>query len=125
VLVVFALYAQDIPLQSDPAPTTDSVDTKALSRLDNRCDGLAKDITNQSEKTLDEMEKRELRLKDKFMLKDTMVAKKLFGDIQTQIRQLSSKLTVRMGLGVQSIWANYEYNALVNNPNVWAIIYHF
>lgn len=97
MLVVFALYAQDIPLQSDPAPTTDSVDTKALSRLDNRCDGLAKDITNQSEKTLDEMEKRELRLKDKFMLKDTMVAKKLFGDIQTQYRQLSSKLTVRMG----------------------------
>ncbi len=48
------------------------------------------------------MEKRELRLKDKFMLKDTMVAKKLFGDIQTQIRQLSSKLTVRMGLGVQA-----------------------
>jgi len=43
------------------------------------------------------MEKRELRLKDKFMLKDTMVAKKLFGDIQTQYRQLSSKLTVRMG----------------------------
>ena len=77
---------------NNQAASIEQMNPKALNRLGDRYNGLTKDITNQSEKTLDEMEKRELRLKDKLMLKDTMAAKKLFGDIEAQYSQLRSKL---------------------------------
>lgn len=87
VLFVGALYAQDFQVAYG-----DQIDSKALSRLEDKYSGLAKDITSNSERALDEMENRELRLRDKLMRRDTMAAKRLFGDIQAQYRQLRGKL---------------------------------
>lgn len=89
---LFALFTSAIYAQDSQMAYADQIDPKALNHLEDRYSGLTNGITNQTERTLDEMEKRELRLKDKLMLRDTMAAKKLFGDIKAQYGQLRDKL---------------------------------
>jgi len=76
----------------DQAAALEQMNAKALTSLNEKYSGLNREITTQSGEVLSSMEKREMRLRDMLMLKDTMAAKKLFGDIQAQYKQLQSKL---------------------------------
>lgn len=76
----------------DQAAALEQMNAKALTSLNDKYSGMTRDITSQSEKTLNDMEKQEMRLKDKLMLKDTMAAKKLFGDVKQEYDALRNKL---------------------------------
>jgi uncharacterized protein YdcH (DUF465 family) len=76
----------------DQAVALEQMNVRALTRLNDKYSGLTREIKSQSAKTLDAMEKQEMQLKDKLQLKDTMAAKKLFGEVKQDYDALRIKL---------------------------------
>jgi hypothetical protein len=85
-------YAYGDTTIANPATQVSQLDAKTVGKLDKQYSTMTKDLNDQSAKVLDAMEKRELKLKDELMLKDTMEAKKLFANVQSKYDQLRTKL---------------------------------
>src|SRR5258708_5120616 len=79
-----SLMHQSIPI--------DKLSDRAISKLDKKYGNLEGAVDKQSIKMLNRMEKQELRLQKKLMLKDSVAAKQLFADAGSRYEALKTKL---------------------------------
>jgi hypothetical protein len=75
-----------------PSMSFDQLDNKALHKLDKKYSNLGKEIDGQSIQLLNRMEKQEMRLQNQLILKDSMAAKKVFGDAKATYEKWKNKL---------------------------------